>query len=117
MSLQTELLQIVPRLQALEEDALEVLGGPEDGRLFPLSAGAMTIGRVESAEVCLGLDVSVSRSHARLARQEGRVFIEDLGSTHGTRVNGQVLRGQVELKDGDEVLIGSTLLRLRRKEK
>jgi len=117
MSLQTELLQIIPRLQALEEDALEVLNGPEDGRLFPLTAGALTIGRVESAEVCLGLDVSVSRSHARLTRNEGRYFIEDLGSTHGTCVNGEVLRGQTELKDGDEILIGSTLLRLRRKGK
>jgi pSer/pThr/pTyr-binding forkhead associated (FHA) protein len=116
MDVQTDFLQTLCRPEPLEEDALEVLNGPEDGRLFPLGTGAATIGRLESSEVALELDGSVSRTHARLTREEGRYSIEDLGSTHGTSVNGQTIHAKTELKDGDEILIGSTLLRLRREE-
>ncbi len=102
--------------RSLEQDALEVLGGPEDGRLCFLGMGPATLGRLETADIVLGLDPSVSRRHARITCEGGRCFIEDMGSTHGVAVNGRNIGGKTELKDGDEILIGSSLLRLLRKD-
>ncbi len=113
----TESLWTPTHLQPLAEDALEVLSGPEDGRLFPLAAPVATIGRLPSSDVALALDASVSRTHARIIRDEtdGDYFVEDLGSTHGTFVGGQQIHSRTQLRPGDELLVGSTLLRLRRK--
>jgi pSer/pThr/pTyr-binding forkhead associated (FHA) protein len=99
-----------------EHGALEVISGPEDGRLCPLSAAPATVGRLETADIVLGLDSSVSRRHARITCEGGCYFIEDMGSTHGTAVNGRNIATKTELKDGDEIVIGSSLLRVRRKD-
>src|SRR5262249_51830883 len=57
-------------------------------------------------------DAKVSRRHARLiVTPDGRVWIEDLGSTNGTFLNGQrVDRAEVHL--GDQVRLGTTTLEL-----
>ena len=54
-------------------------------------------------------DSNVSRRHAELRRKGDGVFVTDLGSTNGTRVNGTPVREQV-LSSGDEVTVGSTRL-------
>jgi predicted component of type VI protein secretion system len=51
-------------------------------------------------------DRNVSRRHARFLRQSGAVFVEDLGSLNGTRVNGERVTGKRRLRDGDLVQIG-----------
>jgi predicted component of type VI protein secretion system len=51
-------------------------------------------------------DRNVSRRHARFLRQNGAVFVEDLGSKNGTRVNGERITGKRRLRDGDLVQIG-----------
>lgn len=51
-------------------------------------------------------DRNVSRRHARFLRQSGAVFVEDLGSLNGTRVNGERIIGKRRLRDGDLVQIG-----------
>lgn len=59
-------------------------------------------------------DAKVSRRHARIRRNNGSYFIEDLGSTNGTYVNRgrRLLPGNTQLlKDGDEVIVGKTFLR------
>lgn len=52
---------------------------------------------------------SVSRRHARIGKDDSSVYVEDLGSSNGTRLNGQSLRAgmQTPLNDGDEVVFGS----------
>jgi pSer/pThr/pTyr-binding forkhead associated (FHA) protein len=112
----TDFLHSLYRPSSLEEDVLEVLNGPEDGRLFRLSSGSSLIGRLETSTVALELDRSVSRTHACITAEEGGYFIEDVGSTYGTLVNGRAIDSKTEIKDGDELLIGSTLLRLRKKK-
>jgi len=96
-----------------EEDLLEVMGGPEDGRPFPLAPGVTAIGRLEDTDVALMLDATVSRIHARLTIEGGVYRVEDLGSTHGTRVNGRLIQGTTRLSDGDEIQVGMTVLCLR----
>ena len=57
----------------------------------------------------------VSRKHARLKVMKDRVFIEDLGSTNGTSVNGQTIdeKGPVSVSSGDQIIIGSVVMRLK----
>jgi len=97
--------------QAPAEWALVAYAGAALGRVFPLPAGLAIVGRAPDSVVAL-LDGEVSRHHARLRVQEGGVQLEDLGSTNGTRVNGEPLRGSVELRAGDRLAIGSHVLKL-----
>ncbi len=57
----------------------------------------------------------VSRKHARIKVKNNRVFIEDLGSTNGTSVNGQSIddKGPVSVDNGDQIIIGSVVMKLR----
>ena len=53
----------------------------------------------------------VSRKHARIAMQSDQIWIEDLGSTNGTFVNGEKIK-RARLKEGDRVLIGTSILKV-----
>ena len=53
----------------------------------------------------------VSRKHAKITTDDKTVSIQDLGSTNGTFVNGEKIR-KVELKDGDRILIGTSIVKL-----
>jgi hypothetical protein len=53
----------------------------------------------------------VSRKHARITMQQDQIWIEDLGSTNGTFVNGEKIK-KVRLKEGDRILIGTSIIKL-----
>ena len=74
------------------------------------TAGTVTIGRSESADVRLD-DLQASRSHARLTIGE-TLFVEDLGSINGTRVRDRpIARGErVPVQSGETIAIGSSVL-------
>lgn len=93
------------------EWALVAYAGAALGRVFPLSPGEVVVGRAPDCGLPL-LDGEVSRQHVRLRIEEGRVLIEDLTSTNGTRVNGELVRGLTELRPGDRLAIGSHVLKL-----
>jgi diguanylate cyclase (GGDEF)-like protein len=93
------------------EWALVAYAGAALGRVFPLSVGQLLVGRAPDAGVAL-LDGEVSRHHAKILVEEGRVQLEDLGSTNGTRVNGELIRGQVDVQAGDRLSIGGHVLKL-----
>ena len=48
----------------------------------------------------------IAEHHALLIRDRDRIFIEDLGSTFGTYVNGDAIKGKTELFAGDRVKLG-----------
>jgi hypothetical protein len=79
-----------------------------DGRRVTVGSDAVVIGRLPECEVTLS-DSNVSRRHAELRRKGDGVFVTDLGSTNGTRVNGAPIREQL-LASGDEISVGSTRL-------
>lgn len=90
---------------------LTFVNGDREGELFALAEdnGAL-IGRSPEADLVLR-DDSVSRKHVRLYRDEGNLWLRDLGSRNGTRVNGsQVAR--YRLSTGDRLSVGATLLRV-----
>jgi DNA-binding winged helix-turn-helix (wHTH) protein len=81
-------------------------------RRIILAAGENILGRDEDADAMLD-DPEVSRHHARVVIEPDRVTIEDLGSKNGTFVRGARIEHPVELKDGDEVLLGTAALTVR----
>ena len=72
----------------------------------------MVIGRAESGEGRLGDDPELSRKHARVFREAGRIVVEDLGSANGTYVNAVRLSAPRILEPGDVVRMGRTTLEL-----
>jgi len=72
------------------------------------SKGALVLGRSQNADVTL-LHPSVQREHAQIVRRGSDVFLEDLGSSAGTYVNGQLVTEHL-LVEGDVVRIGSSRL-------
>lgn len=68
--------------------------------------GVLTIGRLSECDLEIASPL-VSRAHARLICDENGVMIEDLHSTNGTFVNGQLLVGRVHLRPGDRVAIAT----------
>ena len=96
--------------------------GGTPGTEFQLTNDESTIGRWDAdngifPDIDLDThddDAKVSRRHARIRRNNGSYFIEDLGSTNGTYVNRgrRLLPGNTQiLNDGDEVIVGKTFLR------
>jgi pSer/pThr/pTyr-binding forkhead associated (FHA) protein len=77
-------------------------------------AGELTIGRAGGCTIALPDDTFVSQIHARVFERDGEPWVEDLGSTNGTLLNGKPLSEAQRLRRGDRVQIGSTLLEVRR---
>lgn len=82
-----------------------------DGSLIKevkLNRDFYTIGRRPNNDIQID-NLAVSGEHALLTLRGNETFIEDLGSTNGTKINNQDIKKQ-QLKDGDEVLIGKHIL-------
>jgi pSer/pThr/pTyr-binding forkhead associated (FHA) protein len=81
-------------------------GGADQGTEVLLEDESITLGRDKSCEVVLA-EQAVSRSHARIRKEGNLFFIEDLGSSFGTEVNGARLsKGEKRLlRNGDTIAI------------
>jgi len=83
---------------------------------YPLAEGETLLGRAAECHIHLDNPL-VSRRHARVVvRPDTTVSFEDLGSTHGSRVNGEVVTGARPLLVGDRITIGITDLVLLESE-
>ena len=89
---------------------VRIVAGPAAGREIKLGSDALVLGRVGSAVPGLDEDHELSRSHARISPFDGRVLLEDLGSTNGTFVNGEPVAGPTVVGSGDVVWMGNTTL-------
>jgi hypothetical protein len=78
---------------------------------FAVRDGATSIGRSSASDIVLKSDDYASGRHARLTRHGGMLYVEDMGSTNGTFVNGRKTVGATPLRHGDTVRIGSTTFR------
>ena len=88
-------------LVALEPAAMK-------GRTFDLGQ-ELTVGRAAGCQVALD-DSYVSQLHARVFTKDGILYVEDLGSTNGTFLNGNKVGSPAPMKRGDQLRVGSTLL-------
>jgi DNA-binding winged helix-turn-helix (wHTH) protein len=81
-------------------------------REVPLTGGENVLGREAGAAVSID-DATVSRHHARILIDRGRVVIEDLGSKNGTWLRGTRIAGSQTLADGDQIRVGSVPMTFR----
>ena len=83
---------------------LVVVRGPNAGSRYLLDRDTTTIGRHPDSHIFLD-DVTVSRRHAEVVREEGELTARDLGSLNGTYVNGDRVEERL-LRSGDELQVG-----------
>ncbi len=76
--------------------------------------GPVVIGRSPSSDIVID-EPFVSATHARFTLQGPALVLEDLNSTNGTMVNGHLIGQPVTLRDGDEVQVGDTIMRVSRR--
>lgn len=80
--------------------------------VVPLIRDEITIGRKEGNTIRL-TERNVSRRHAKLLKSNGTVYIEDLTSYNGIRVNGDRIAGRAPVNEGDRIQIGDYQLALK----
>ena len=97
----------------LKNYALKFISGKYQGGEFPLKADKqIVIGRSSELDMVLVEDM-VSRKHAKISFSDGKITIEDLGSTNGTHVNGSRVTRPVEIGTKTPVKLGKTTVELR----
>jgi len=89
--------------------SIQVMRGFYEGLEVPVDRDWMVIGRGRTADLVLS-DPTISRAHAAIGFEGGDFFVQDLGSTNGTRINGK-REPRTRLTDGDELQLGKLLLR------
>ena len=91
--------------------ALRFISGKYQGGEFPLpSSKEIVVGRSSELDMVLVEDM-VSRRHAKITVTGDQIFIQDLGSTNGTFVNGEKIK-RARLQEGDRILIGTSIIKL-----
>ena len=93
-----------PRIRPPSGGTALVLTGFYEGLEFPLDRDRIVIGRGRKADLALA-EATISRAHAAIGFDGRQFFVEDLGSTNGTLVNGASVARQ-SLKNDDEIQIG-----------
>jgi pSer/pThr/pTyr-binding forkhead associated (FHA) protein len=104
---------LIAQPAAREFGRLVVLGSPAlgEGDVVTLDSHAITLGRGPTNDVPLPDDEYASTRHARVEPRRDGVWVEDIGSTNGTFVNGIRLTRERKLAPGDVVRVGETDLR------
>ena len=97
----------IPRSSA-PRATLHVTDPDGRSREFAIEAGGMTIGRADDNDL-VARDGRVSRHHGRIVGRRGTLVYADLGSTNGSKVNGEPVT-EVVLGVGDQVQVGDTVL-------
>jgi adenylate cyclase len=86
-------------------------GPPGEVSEYPLGDNNV-LGRSTTANVRLA-DREVSRKHSQIDKEDDDYVLRDLGSSNGTFVNGKRIFGPTKLKDGDEVVVGTSKMEFR----
>jgi pSer/pThr/pTyr-binding forkhead associated (FHA) protein len=97
----------------LRSGRLVVVRSPDlsEGEDFELNSAQLTIGRGNQNDIAIGTDEYASARHARFEPRQDGVWVQDLGSTNGTYLNGTRLDRPRRLSRGDIVRVGETDLR------
>jgi hypothetical protein len=104
---------MLPQSTARELGRLIVEQSPAitPGVTFPINSAPLTVGRGGTNDVQIESDEYASTRHARFEPRRDGVYVDDIGSTNGTYVNGIRLTRERRLAPGDIVRIGETDLR------
>jgi len=94
-----------------EECFIRVIAGLVKGKVISVPGGDFTLGRAAEADVHIK-DKLISRKHCRLTFEDGKWYIEDLGSTNGTWIIGQKVDRKVLLPYRTSARIGKTIFEI-----
>ncbi len=83
--------------------------GPMTGKTFPIEEEENILGRDLANEIIIS-DPEVSRRHARFFIRDENVYVEDLGSTNGTFLNGERISNAQQLRSGDVITLGESVV-------
>jgi len=109
----TQVVQAPPPEQGTGNDCVVVIYAAEPGLLgkrYVLDKSPVRIGRGADNQIVLEGD-SVSRRHCHFDRRQGNWHIVDDGSTNGTFLNEEQVKGSGQLNNGDRVKVGPTILK------
>ena len=106
-------LDAVPGAEELSVDVSDVgpggvlvaTRGPNAGSEFALEHVITTAGRHPDSDIFLD-DVTVSRRHAEIERTTNGYVVRDVGSLNGTYLNQELVEGDAEFRNGDELQVG-----------
>ncbi|HEY8192989.1 MAG TPA: FHA domain-containing protein [Gaiellaceae bacterium] len=101
------------RPEEFQTGELVVLKSPAlaEGERHQLNSAPLTIGRSVDNDVSLDADTFASTQHARVEPRRDGVWLEDIGSTNGTFLNGAQVSRPRRLTPGDVIRVGETDLR------
>jgi len=113
-TIKLDVREVTPRSKS-KRPVLVVLQGHAIGQTVTLDKSSMTIGRGSHADFVIRDDIA-SRLHAEIIRLEvegaiAEYYVNDLGSTNGTYLNGTKITGQQLLEDGDKIKVGNHLMK------
>lgn len=94
---------------AITKFQLTMRSGPTPGETYPLYADEILLGRDLANDIPIG-QPEVSRRHARFFKDGGDIYIEDLGSTNGTFINGSRISSPQQLRPGDAIMVGENIV-------
>jgi pSer/pThr/pTyr-binding forkhead associated (FHA) protein len=105
-----------PQSRLANSGRLVVVTSPhlDEGTDVALNSAQVTVGRGGQNDIALPEDDYVSARHVRFEPRQDGVWVQDLGSTNGTFLNGARLEEPRRLKPGDVVKVGETDLRYER---
>jgi hypothetical protein len=104
---------LLPQPVAQVRGQLVVVSSPalEQGEVVTLDSHALRVGRSSDNDLSIERDEYASSHHARFEPRRDGIYVEDIGSTNGTFVNGIRLSRERRLAPGDVVRIGETDMR------
>ncbi len=94
--------------EALPQGVIVIVA--KTGQRVPLKSRKVKIGRGPSNQVIIPDDTFTSRNHAWITYEDGEFWLEDLGSTNGTLLNGHPVVKRQVLSSGDKIRVGHTEL-------
>lgn len=101
--------------ELMKQAWVKVLAGKNEGKDFILSKQMNILGRDERADVPLFGDNTVGGQHSAIRAEKSRHYLIDAGTQLGTVVNGQRVAGELLLRDGDMIQIGTHRILFREK--
>jgi pSer/pThr/pTyr-binding forkhead associated (FHA) protein len=102
-------LSIGKQTLVVDKDGMKIIAGSLAGKRFTFTSELVGFTQENFRVVVLGSDdMRISDAHAILKEENGTVTIKDLRSSNGTRLNGQTLETETQLKNGDHLMIGDS---------
>ena len=101
---------LLPAAQTQSPTHGAMLVNKETNERYPLSQSVSKIGRDKANNISLNNYSYISRHHAWVLFIKGNYFVEDLGSTNGTLLNGEVLSERKQIFPNDRIKFGRTEL-------